>query len=251
MSVHEQPYVFIVEGTIQALRVSPGIVNLIEDIQKGAFFTGIVAGLTGAAGVAANAASLVTYDGEGVEHVALQLNGALVIGTFEWIRDLNVGDHVKLVVSEISAGQLFAHAILRERDQLLWTPLSVDDTCHGLKLHAVKLGFVIFAGTWMMLGSFCFFGSRPDATTMLYIFGFSVAMITFVVFMSTRDVMHLGDLAEDIFRLLNVPKFERFRIKPFSILNQNSNNDPNRLKKGHIFHFFDALAAHKKKFNLS
>jgi hypothetical protein len=251
MKNQEPSYVFIVEGTIQALRVSPGIVNLIADIQKGAFFTGVIAGLAGEAGVSANLASLATYDGEDVEHIALLINGILVIGTFEWLRDLNVGDNVKLVVSEIHEGPLFAHAILRQHDQLLWTPFSVDHTCRGWIFHAIKLGLVIFTGTWLMLGSFYLFGSRPQVTTMLYIFGFSVAMITFVIFMSTRDVMHLGDQAEDIFRLLDVPKFDRFRIKPYSVLKQNIENDPNIFRKGHIFHFSDALAAHKKKFNLS
>jgi hypothetical protein len=62
--------------------------------------------------------------------------------------------------------------------------------------------------------------------------------------------MHLGDLAEDIFRTLNVPKSERFRIKPYSVLKRSRARDPNMFKKGHIFHFSDALAAHKKKFNL-
>lgn len=247
----EQPHVFTVEGTIQALRISPGIVNLIADIQKGAFFTGIIASAGGEAGVSANLASLATYDGEDVEHMALLINGRLVIGTFEWLRDLNIGDNVKLVVSEIPEGSLFAHAILREHDQLLWTPYSVDHTRRGWILHAVKLGLVGFVGTWLMLGCFYLFGSKPDATTMLYIFGFSAAMVSFVMFMSTRDVMHLGDQAEDIFRLLNVPKFDRFRIKPYSLLNDDFKNDPNIFKKGHIFHFSDALAAHKKKFNLS
>jgi hypothetical protein len=146
---------------------------------------------------------------------------------------------------------LVAHAILRERDQLLWTPLSVDHTCHGLKMHAIKLGFLILAGSWIMLGSFCLFGDRPDALTLLYIFVFSVAMISFVLYMSIKDMMHFGDLAEDIFRALNVPKSERFRIKPYSVLNRSRAREPNMFKKGHIFHFSDALAAHKKKFDLA
>jgi hypothetical protein len=251
MDKYEQTFLFIEEGVIEAMRIAPGIENLIQDIQKGAFFTGVIAGLNGEAGVAANAASLATYEGEEVEHIALLINGRLVIGTFEWTDDLNVGDHVKLVVSESPDGPLVAHAILREHDQLLWTPLSVDHTCYGLKMHAVKLGLVILAGTWLVLGSFCLFGDRPGALTLLYIFGFSVAMISFVLYMSIKDMMHLGDLAEDIFRALNVPKSERFRIKPYSVLNRSRAREPNIFKKGNIFHFSDALAAHKKKFNLA
>ena len=75
-------------------------------------------------------------------------------------------------------------------------------------------------------------------------------MISFVLYMSIKDMMYLGDLAEDIFRALNVPKYERFRIKPYSVLNRSREREPNMLKKGHIFYFSDALAAHKKQFNL-
>jgi hypothetical protein len=187
MDKYEQTFLSIEEGVIEAMRIAPGIENLIQDIQKGAFFTGVIAGLAGEAGVAANAASLATYEGEEVEQIAILINGRLVIGTFEWTDDLNVGDHVKLVVSESPDGPLVAHAILREHDQLLWTPLSVDHTCHGLKMHAVKLSLVILAGTWLLLGSFCLFGDRPDAITLLYIFLFSVAMICFVLYMSIKD----------------------------------------------------------------
>jgi hypothetical protein len=251
MNEPEAQQLFTMEGPIQALRIAPGIINLISDIQSSAFFTGAVTGLAGEAGVAANSASLVMYDGEDVEHIALLINGLLVVGTFEWLGDLHVGDHVKLVVSKIEDGPLFAHAILRNDDQLLWTPFSIHHTRHGWILHAVKLGLLGLIGTWLMLGSFYLFGSRPSAQVMVSMLCFTIVMITFVLFMSTKSVMHLGEQAEDIFRVLNVPKFERFRIKPYSVLNLNFKEDPNCFKKGHIFHFSDALAAHKKKFNLS
>lgn len=251
MSNFEQPFLFVIEGTIHALSISPGVINLISEIQRGSFFTSVIASSTGEAGLSATLASLTLYDGENVEHIALLINGLLVIGTFEWLRDLNVGDKVKLVVSETQDGPLFAHAILREHDQLLWTPYSVSRTRWGWTVHATKLGLVGFAGTWLMLGSFYLFGSRPDASSMAYLFVSSLVMITFVMFMSTRGVMHLGDQAEDIFRLLDVPKFDRFRIRPFSLLHGDLKKDPHIFRKRHIFRFSDALTAHKKKFNLS
>jgi hypothetical protein len=124
MHHQQEAKMFTVEGKIQAVRIAPGVINLIEDIQKGAAFTGAIAGIAGEPGVLANCVNVAMYDGEDVEHVALLINGLLAIGTFEWLRDLNVGDHVKLVVSEIYGGPLFIHAILRENDQLLWTPYS-------------------------------------------------------------------------------------------------------------------------------
>jgi hypothetical protein len=252
MSKYEKQQLFTVDGNIQALQTAPGIVNLLDDIQKGAYFSGMVAGFSGEAGVLANSASLVMYDGEEVEHVALVLNGQLAVGTFEWVGDLQVGDDVTLVVSEIDEGPLFVHGILRKKDQSLWTPFCVDHTRHGWMLHAIKLGALILGLTWMMFGSFFIFDSHfieGAREWSIFVFG-STGLITFVTFMSVIGMIHLGDQAEDIFQALNVPKFDRFRIKPYSFRNIRYKEDVDRLKKGHIFRFSDALAAHKKRFNL-
>lgn len=252
MRKQENPILFTVDGNIEALRVAPGIVNLMEDIQKSAYFPGMVAGLAGEAGMLANAASLVMYDGEDVEHIALLLNGQLAVGTFEWVCDLHVGDSVKLVVSQIDKGPLFVHAILRKDDHMLWTPFSVHHTRRGWMLHAVKLGTLILSLMWLMFGSFFLFDRHfiQDAEGWLFFVFGSIGMIAFVTFMSARGVMHLGDQAEDIFQTLGVPKFKRFRLKPYSFRKTNELDDDNRLRKGYIFRFSDALAAHKKKFNL-
>jgi hypothetical protein len=242
---------FIIEGCIEALHVTPGAVNLISDIQSGAFYAGAINGLAGEAAAIANSASIVMYDGEEVEHLAIVINGRLVVGTFPWPRDLRDGDEVKLVVSAIEDGPLFAHAILRNDDQLLWTPYSISHTRHGWILHALKLGLFLLVGTWMIIGPCYLFGSRPSNAVMTWSFICSLLMIAFVVSMSTRSVIHLGDEAEAIFQALNVPKYERFRIKPFSVLRMCIGKDPHRLRKGYIFHFSDALNAHKKKFNLA
>jgi hypothetical protein len=243
---------FTVEGTIQSLRIAPGIANLVEDIRKAALFTGMAAGLAEQAGMLANAASLALYDGEDVEHVALLINGRLAIGTFEWLQDLRVGDEVKLVVAKIDEGPLFVHGILRKSDQLLWTPLSVNHTRRGWVLHSFKLGTLILGLTLLMFGSFFLFDKdmRPNEQELIWLIVFLIFLMTFIMFMSAKGVMHLGEQAEDIFHALGVPKFERFRIKPYSIVNLHFHDDPDSLKKRYIFKFSDALAAHKKKFNL-
>ncbi|WP_426173316.1 hypothetical protein [Massilia sp. TWR1-2-2] len=147
MENQAQQQLFSIEGTIRALRVSPAIINLISDIQDDAFWSGTIAALSGAAGVAANSASLLMYEGEDVEHIALLVNDQLVIGTFEWLQDLKVNDHVKLVVSKLDDGPLFAHAILRNDDLLLWTPYSVHHTRRGWIMHSIKLGVLSTIGT--------------------------------------------------------------------------------------------------------
>jgi hypothetical protein len=251
--VKRQPseYMYKVDGTIQAMRLAPGIVNLIEDIQDGSFITGMVAGLGGQHGTLANSASLVMYDGEDVEHVAMLINDKLAVGTFEWLRDLRVGDNVTLVVSDIDEGPMFIHAILRGNDQMLWTPLSIGHTRRGWILQGIKVGGLMLGFTWLMAGIATYFNdSVLDSTDLLMIIFFPIFLAAFVMFMSTRDVLHLGDTAETIFRVLDVPHSDRFQINPFSICKLHFLDDPDSLKKGQIFKFSDALKAHKLRFKL-
>ncbi|MET3135516.1 hypothetical protein AAKU55_005826 [Oxalobacteraceae bacterium GrIS 1.11] len=151
----------VIEGRIQALRKSNGTLNLVNDIQKGAWFTGMAAGLAGQAGMLANAASLALYEGDDVEHIALLINDKLAVGTFEWLEDIKINDEVKLVVSEIEDGPLYIHAILRKKDQLLWTPFSVARTRLSLIMHGVKLFGLGVGGTWLMFGTYFIFRSEP------------------------------------------------------------------------------------------
>jgi hypothetical protein len=106
--------------------------------------------------------------------------------------------------------------------------------------------------SWSMFGLFSMIseGSGPHGQQLFWIIVGSIAMIAFVMTMSLRDINHLGEKAENIFCALGVPKWERFRIKPFSISNVHTQSDPNWLRKGYIFKFADAMAAHKKKYNL-
>jgi hypothetical protein len=252
MDTNESTNLFTIDGMIQELHFAPGIVNLIENIQQAGFFTGMVAGLAEQPGLLANSASLATYDGEDVEHVALMLNDKLAIGTFEWARDLKVGDDVKLVVSKMEEGSVFIHAILRKNDHLLWTPLSVHHTRRGWVVHGIKLAVSIVVFIWIVFGSFYLIDGKSveNSQDWLMLVFSPIALITFVVFMSLQGVLHLGDQAEEIFKALAVPKYRRFRIKYFSVGNLNYMTDSDSCKKKYIFKFDDALAAHRKRFNL-
>jgi hypothetical protein len=253
MSKYEDCLMFTIDGPIEAFQTAPGVVNLIEDIQQGAEIFGVVGAVTDQPALATNAAAIRDYEGERVQHIALLINGRMAIGSFEHLRDLEFGDDITAVVSENDDGPLFLHAILRKKDQLLWTPVSVHHTCHGWMLHGIKLGVLIFSLTWLLLGSIFIFssGTAPRGMDFLWFFLGSAAMIGFVVTMSVRGLMHLGAQAEEIFRVLQVPKYDRFRIKPYSLFMLNFKDDPHYAKKGNIFKFDDALAAHNQKFNLA
>jgi hypothetical protein len=238
-----------ISGRIQALRRAAGTVNLLEDMQKGAFASGIAAAVSGQAGMVANAASLALYDGEDVEHIALLINGQLAVGTFEWLEDIKVDDEVKLVVSQIKDGPLFVHAILREKDQLLWLPYSVDHTRWGSAMYMVKLCTLVLVLTLIFIALLQWFSPAKDVWNVVRWWGGSLLIIAIVGFLSNRDMMSLGQQAEDIFEALGVQKFKRFRINPYSLMMDRSMSD--RHRKGCIYKFTEALAAHKKKFGLA
>jgi hypothetical protein len=159
---------------------------------------------------------------------------------------------MKLVVSITDDGLWFVHAILRKDDNFLWLPFSVDHTRRGWVFHAIKLGGLILSLSFLMFGSFYIFDkeSRPTGPWLLFLTVFMFASVIFSFFMAGLGVMPLGEYAESIFKALGVPKFERFRIKPYSLSKLRSKTDTNAYKKGHIFYFATALAAHKKKFKL-
>lgn len=239
---------FTVEGRIEQLRKSPGKLNLIEGIQKGILVPGVAAALAGQAGMLANAASLALYEGEDVEHFAFLINGRLAVGTFEWIEDISNGDEVKLVVSD-EGGVLYVHALLRKSDQLLWMPYSVNRSRRGWVIDAIKLCGLGLCITWLMFGAFMWIdGELPEPMAAYIVFGGGFLIMLFVGFMSVQGMLPLGQRAEDIFTALGISSPTRFNLKNYSLsrLSDLRNYDPEGHKKGFIFKFADAIAAHTK-----
>src|SRR5574343_1454792 len=238
-----------IEGTLQVVRISNGKINLVKDIQKGSFFTGVAAGLAGEAGVMAKAASLAMCDGEDVQHIACLINNQMAVGTFEYLEDIQVGDQVKLVVSDIEEGVLYIHAILRMEDQLLWLPYSIDHTRMGWVMHGIKMTGL---GLFLMIFFFIFIlllSESEDYWRDLYIFVCgSVGIMAVITPLSTYGLMGLGEEAESIFCALGIPKYKFFRVKPFSLIKEREVYDEHN--KGCIYRFDKAMAFHKKRFNL-
>ncbi|MET3130633.1 hypothetical protein AAKU55_000890, partial [Oxalobacteraceae bacterium GrIS 1.11] len=80
---------------------------------------------------------------------------------------------------------------------------------------------------------------------------FLVSMMAFAVFMSISGMESLGQQAEDIYMALGVPKFKKFKIRPFSLMMLPFNEVTDPFKKGYIFKFDEALKSHKKKYRLN
>src|SRR5574343_1032325 len=241
---------YSIEGSLQVVRISNGKINLVKDIQKGSFFTGVAAGLAGEAGVMANAASLAMYDGEDVQHIACLINNQLAVGTFEYLEDIQVGDQVKLVVSDIEEGVLYIHAILRMDDQLLWLPYSIDHTRMGWVMHGIKMTGLGFFSMSLLFMFVLFSSGSENFWSDFYTFVFTfVGIMAVVMPLSTYGVMGLGEEAESIFCALGIPKYKFFRVKPFSLIKERGVCDEHN--KGCIDRFDKAMAFHKKRFNLS
>src|SRR5574343_364321 len=238
-----------IEGTLQVVRISNGKINLVKAIQKGSFFTGVAAGLAGEAGVMANAASLAMCDGEDVQHIACLINNQLAVGTFEYLEDIQVGDQVKLVVSDIEEGVLYIHAILRIEDQLLWLPYSIDHTRMGWVMHGIKMSglLVLFVVILLLFAGVILEGEIWNEDSSYLVLG-AVGMMAILMPLSTYGVMGLGEEAESIFCALGIPKYKFFRVKPFSLIKERGVYD--EYNKGCIYRFDKAMSFHKKRFNL-
>src|SRR5574343_14487 len=241
---------YSIEGSLQVVRISNGKINLVKDIQKGSFFTGVAAGLAGEAGVMANAASLAMCDGEDVQHIACLINNQLAVGTFAYLEDIQVGDQVKLVVSDIEEGVLYIHAILRLGDQILWLPYSINHTRMGWIMHGIKMtGPSLFLICFLYIfAQFVLGGEIFGWEFCMFFFG-GLGSMSMIMPLSTYGVMGLGEEAESIFCALGIPKYKFFRVKPFSLLNELPPMEG--IEKRHIYRFDKAMAFHKKRFNLS
>lgn len=244
---------FLIDGRIQALNKAHGKLNLLEDIQQGAWLKGLTAALDEQAGMVANSTSIALYDGEDVEHVAIIINNALAIGTFEWLDDIKVGDQVRLVVSAVSDQTLFIHAILRESDQLLWMPYSVEKTKSAWISHGIKLICAMTTIALLIIGSYYLFTNDPFPGWRDFIeLAASALLVTMLsVFMGIQGVLSLGQQAENIYCALHIPKFKKFTLKYFSMMDMPFEKNTNYSKKGSIFKFDEALKHHKRKHKLS
>ena len=115
----------VIGGKIDLLTKTEGRLNLLAGIQQKAGLAGAGLVLSGQAGQAANAVSLALYDGEDVEHFGFALDDQVVVGTFEnaFFED---GDDIKVVASRLESGVMFAHAVVRVSDGVLWMPYNID-----------------------------------------------------------------------------------------------------------------------------
>ena len=116
---------FLLRGKVETLYVTDGTVNLLKGMQGKMLASGMAAAIEGMYGSVANSAMIGMYDGEYVQHFGCYIGDQMVIGTFENI-GFEEGDEIQIVATQLDEKAVFAHAVVRTRDGLLWMPYSMS-----------------------------------------------------------------------------------------------------------------------------
>jgi hypothetical protein len=232
----------IVSGKITLLHKAEGRLNLLAGLQQKAGLAGAGLALAGQAGAAANALSLVLYDGEDVEHFGFALGEQVVVGTFE-NAFFDDGDEVKVVASRLNNGILFAHAIVRVADSALWMPYNIKHGRVAMMKSTAKMGGV--GGALMSAIALVMFYSQAGLAVLLEllpglalgVFGF-IALVGSWVYLDSR---HEALYAERLFKAMGFKNPSIVNLSPFS-LSSECGHSASRLH--YVFNLRKALAAY-------
>ena len=152
---------FVIEGPLSRLRGSRSVVNLLKERKLNTtgktLATGVVGAVSGMANLTVNAVLLRSYKGETIYDFSCRLGEHILIGRLPGLHLLDEGDHLKAAVSRRiipNKGEvLYAHALLRPKDELLWLPFMADHGSRAMFWEQMKFGFFIsvFVLTLLMM----------------------------------------------------------------------------------------------------
>ncbi len=221
-----QPELFLIEGKVSALRVGASTLNLLAPKQNmGNAIAGIAGAATDQFGTAVNAAMVANYEGEDVDTFACYVGDHLIQGTFSRVF-FSEGDYVKAVVAkqESQTEALYAYAVLRPSDGLLWMPYNTGRGIWAEFRNNMK---------WMLWGTVCIYfgfwifsiidGSdfSHDKSLVLMI---AVIPPIFMFLMSLwgfKDSLPEGRLSTAVFRVLGFPNPKSLNLKGSSIVGRD------------------------------
>ena len=225
--VFEGEELFQIEGTLSEVQHARTTVNLLAQIEKHVTAMSLASGLAAAAGgmhgMLANSAMIALYDGEDTFNFAGLLGTQVVCGTFEGADTFRDGDHIKAVVSK-RGEVLYAHAVMRENDKMLFMPLT---TLAGKSAHfryCMRSAWRACIFAWVFLGLavgyFLTDGSRTlslEAIIFVISFFFIVPpLLTFSMELWTyRSTRYLGERASALFKVLGFPKPDHLDLTDF------------------------------------
>lgn len=239
-----QEEMFLIEGTISGLTGSAGTVNLLKELKASSSAQNVAAGVVGAlgnvAGLVSNAALLESYEGENVQNFACRLGDYIVTGQFSGAYLLHNGDEVKAVVTQRGEA-LYAHAVLRPKDELLWLPPQADSGRKVVFWRQMK--FVSFLYAILMAIVVVILASDVNLLKKSAPYFILPSLLIFLVAAWTaHDLKSLSLKAERIFTVLGFPDVKNLSMRDASYAFHHDLYDENAKS---VFYYQSALDAHR------
>ena len=219
-----QPELFLIEGPVSALQIGASTLNLLTPNQNLSNATAGVAGaLTDQFGTAANAAMVANYGGEDVDTFACYVGDHLIQGTFSRVF-FSEGDFVKTVVAkqENQTEALYAHAVLRPSDGLLWMPYNTGRGVWAEFRYNMK--WVFWLGLVTGIGLYAFDLIAGKSTSQRSAFFLLFGLPLFMFFMGLwgfKDSLPEGRLSTAVFRTLGFSNPKSLNLKGSSIVGRD------------------------------
>lgn len=221
---------FVIEGRITDFQMRLGRVNLLKKLNVGSTKQNLAAGLAGAVGdnpaLAANAALLESYDGENAAYFGCHLGEHLVIGQFSGAHLLKNRDHVKAVVST-QGNVLYAHAIVRPKDGLLWVPVGEDRGRWAVLRSQMRMAGWSFLGVMVIAIVTAVISSKGSIEGVMWIAIAGASLVVPMALWVYHDLKPLALEAEKIFKALDFPDPTNLDLRPGSYDIHHQNYDEN------------------------
>ncbi len=212
-----QPELFLIEGTVSSLRVGASTLNLLVPKQNmGNAAAGIVGAATDQFGTAAN------YGGEDVDTFACYVGDHLIQGTFSRVF-FSDGDYVKAVVAkqESQTRALYAHAVLRPSDGLLWMPYNTGRGVWAeLKSNMKWAFFLFFLIPITLIAIICYALSLEMGFFLMFLMA-SPFLTLLMGLWGFKDSLPEGRLSTAVFRALGFSNPKSLNLKGSSIVGRD------------------------------
>lgn len=246
---------FLLQGSICHFQWSDGSENLTEKIQRRSTKrTGSgrkAASAQRMSGALATAAMVEAYDGENTENFTCTVGGKVVCGRFCGASKLRDGDKVRMVVSGLENGALFAHAIERPSDELLWLPNQVYCGDHAAFRDALRSVQFASLFSWIAIALVFLFGNAISATAFtaaqtvgfLVLFALGIPLLVlFGTFFPSRPAKEFGEIGSRIFTVLEFPCPDNLSMNDVRLSVKKDEN-----KVSDVYHYGPALSAHVQR----
>ncbi len=218
-----QPALFLIEGKVSALQVGASTLNLLAPKQNmGNAIAGIAGAATDQFGTAANAAMAANYGGEDVDTFACYVGDHLIQGTFSRVF-FSEGDFVKTVVAkqENQTEALYAYAVLRPSDGLLWMPYNTGRGVWAEFRYNMKWAFWLGLIGYIVLYVFDLFSEERMALKDFAFFLLGIPLMFFMGLWGFKDSLPEGRLSTAVFRVLGFPNPKSLNLKGSSIVGRD------------------------------